>query len=173
MIAAGSIREEVTFVDGRRSISRFLFRGDRLFDSEETRSVQYFAMDTGMFYRVPLTALRKCECASVPPEVWLTCEEHRRIDSFARHALLLGCYTATEQVAALLHGLVIELKAGDETCPVIGLPMRCDEIADFLGLKTETIRKLRILGLPKPGEIIIRDLDRLGALILAVVESEK
>ena len=106
-------------------------------------------------------------------EAWLTLEYHRRIGSFVRHAFLPGCYTATEQVAALLHGLVIELKAGDETCPVIGLPMRCDEIADFLGLKTETIRKLGILGLPKPGEIIIRDLDRLGALILAVVESEK
>lgn len=64
MIAAGSIREEVTFVDGRRSISRFLFRDDRLFDSEEARSVQYFAMDKGMLYRVPLTALRKWECVA-------------------------------------------------------------------------------------------------------------
>ena len=93
---------------------------------------------------------------------------------------LLGCYTATEQVAALLHGLVIELKARDETCPVILLPMRCDEIADFLCLKTETISrdlasllKLGILGLPNSGEITIRDLDRLEALIPAVVESKK
>ena len=93
---------------------------------------------------------------------------------------LLGCYTATEQVAALLHGLVIELKARDETCPVILLPMRCDEIADFLGLKTETIsrqlmslRKLGILTVPKPGEIFIRDMDCLEALIPAVVENEK
>ena len=117
---------------------------------------------------------------SVPVKAWLTREYYRRIDSFVRHAFLLGCYTATEQVAALMHGLVIEPKARDETCPVIWLPMRCDEIADFLGLKTETIsrqptslRKLGILGLPKPGEIIIRDLDRLEALIPAVVESEK
>ena len=64
MIAAGSIREEVTFVDGRRSISRFLFRDDRLFDSKEARSVQYFAMDKGMLYRVPLTALRNRECVA-------------------------------------------------------------------------------------------------------------
>ena len=97
-----------------------------------------------------------------------------------RHAFLLGCYTATEQVAALLHGLVIELKAGDETCPVIWLPLRCYEIADFLGLKAEAISrqltsllKLGILGLPKPGKIVIRDLDRLEALIPAVVENEK
>ena len=93
---------------------------------------------------------------------------------------LLGCYTATEQVAALLHGLVIELKARDETCPVILLPMRCDESADCLGLKTEAIsrdlaslRKLGILSLPNSGEIVIRDLNRLEALILAFVESEK
>lgn len=59
MIAAGSIWEEVTFVDGRRSISRFLFRDDRLSDSKEARSVQCFAMDKGMLYRVPLTALRE------------------------------------------------------------------------------------------------------------------
>ena len=137
-------------------------------------------MDMGMLYRVPLTAIRKWEYASVPLEAWLTREEHRRIDSFARHAFLLGCYTATEKVAAFLHGLVMKLKAGDETCSVIRLPMRRDEIADFLGLKAEAISrqltsllKLWILGLPKPGKIVIRDLDRLEALIPAVVENEK
>ena len=58
--------------------------------------------------------------------------------------------------------------------------MRRDEIADFLGLKAEAISrqltsllKLGILGLPKPGKIVIRDLDRLEALIPAVVESKK
>ena len=58
--------------------------------------------------------------------------------------------------------------------------MRRDEIADFLGLKAETVsrqltslRKQGILGLPKPGEIVIRDRDRLEALIPAVVENEK
>ena len=117
---------------------------------------------------------------SVAVKAWLTREYYRRIDSFVRHAFLLGCYTATEKVAALLHGLVIELKAGDETCPAIWLPMRCDKIADFLGLKAEAIsrqlmslRKLGILDVPKPGEIVIRDMDRLEALIPAVVENEK
>ena len=58
--------------------------------------------------------------------------------------------------------------------------MRRDEIADFLGLKAEAISrqltslfKLGILGLPKPGKIVIRDSDRLEAPIPAVVENEK
>ena len=93
---------------------------------------------------------------------------------FAR--LLYGDRTSSSVTAWIGN----ELKAGDETCPVILLPMRCDEIADFLGLKTETIsrdlaslRKLGILGLPNSGEIVIRDLNRLEALIPAFVESEK
>jgi len=180
LVAAGSVREEVTFVDGRRQISRFLFRGDRVFDFKDTRHVQYIAMDTGMLYRIPLSALKNCECAKSSPEEWLGREYHQRIDSFAQHAVLLGSYTATEKVAAFLLELAKKLKNDDDAHPIIRLPMRRDDIADYLGLKAETVsrqltrlRKDGVLGLPKPGEVIVRDMNRLEALIPTVAEAEE
>ena len=116
---------------------------------------------------------------SVPVKAWLTREYYRRIDSFVRHRFFARLLYGDRKSLNVTAWIGKELKARMKLAR-LSLPMRCDEIADFLGLKTETIsrdlaslRKLGILGLPNSGEITIRDLDRLEALIPAVVESKK
>lgn len=104
------------------------------------------------------------------------------VDAARDWMLLLGCKTAEERVATLI--LLVARRARAARCgpPPEGQPMRFDlplsrtEMAEFLGLRIETIsRQLRrlnaagLIDMPGPRSIAVRD---LGALERTVEKEE-
>ena len=83
--------------------------------------------------------------------------------------LLLGRKAALEKVASFL--LLMAEQAGEDEDASIGLPMSRGDIADYLGLTTETVSRTltklkqdRLIVLPTPDRIKIRDRGQLEEL---------
>src|SRR3954451_21202612 len=133
-IMQGCVRTVSLMEDGRRQIGEFLFPGDLLeldavFGAEAVTAVT--------LRRIPVSLLE--ERAAADPAFG------RRLRSYAAgqmraarsRFLLLGRKTAAERVASFL--LEMEDRVGLATDRTITLPMSRSDIADYLGLTTETV----------------------------------
>jgi CRP/FNR family transcriptional regulator len=174
-VVAGVVKLTLALPDGRQQIVSLLFPSDflgRLFKS-----------------RTPFTA----EAASV---VELCCFDRRHfeqlledhpgmkqlfleqtldaVDAARDWMLLLGCKSAEERVATLILLIARRTRAARNAPCAEERPMRLDlplsrmEMAEFLGLRTETIsRQLRrlhaagLIDMPSPRSITVRDLRAL------------
>jgi CRP/FNR family transcriptional regulator, anaerobic regulatory protein len=83
--------------------------------------------------------------------------------------LLLGRMTAMEKVASFL--LVLAKRQGRDNARSVDVPMGRNDIADYLGLTIETVsrtlsrlKRARLIGLPAPTRVEIRDRHRLEML---------
>jgi CRP/FNR family transcriptional regulator len=90
----------------------------------------------------------------------------RELQAAQEHLLLLGRLNPLERVSSFLSRLVEQ--TGVER---LELPMSRQDIADHLGLTIETVsrcftklRKAGVIDLPRPGDVIVRDADRLADL---------
>jgi CRP/FNR family transcriptional regulator len=84
--------------------------------------------------------------------------------------LLLGRKAATEKVASFLL-LMVDEQGSDDDAEAVGFPMTRSDIADYLGLTIETVsrtltklKQSRLIALPTPARVEIRDRDRLEEL---------
>jgi len=158
--------------DGRRQVTGFLFAGDFLglasgeayaYSAEavtETRLCRFGRRDLDrMLERYPLMERRLLEIAG------------HELAEAQEQMLLLGRKTAAERIASFLVVLSRRAKAGGRTTNPVHLPMSRSDIADYLGLTTETVSrtftKLKIGGLIElrpAGLVRLVDEEALGEL---------
>lgn len=175
ILVTGAVREEVMIHDGRRKIMGFMFAGDGLEEVPEISGLSFMAAKSGVYYELTETALRHCRRDKASVEDWKRMQRERRLSAYGKHILLLGRYTAGERVAAFLDELVLRIGRDCADGVDLLLPMGREDIADYLGLKAETVsRQLGrlkasgVLELIKPGHLLIKDRDRLLELVPSV-----
>lgn len=93
------------------------------------------------------------------------------IDALQDHVLLLGQKTADERVASFLVALGCRMDKSGDAVREVALPMRRADIADYLGVSTETVSRLLsrfkssgVLDLPKPTKAYVSCRGRLSSL---------
>ena len=144
LVSTGALRVSRSLPDGRRLITAFLFAGDFLGFTVDGR--YKFAVET-------ITPVRLCRFLRPDLEVLLdSCPQLRNaLFHFAieelrlaqDHMVLLGRMSATEKLASfLLHLTWRNARGGTQgKPPSVPLPMTRDDIADHLGLTTETVSR--------------------------------
>lgn len=170
-LTSGLLRLSKLLPDGRRQIAGFLFPGDFLgITMEEEHAFTAEAVAPSSLCKFPRR--RFDDFMSQNPAL------ERRLYSLAAHELaaarqqliLLGRKTATERIASFLLILAGRCHAmhGDD---VIAFPMSRTDIADYLGLRIETVSReisalkaVRVIQLTGRQSFRIVDRDRLQQL---------
>ena len=171
-VAAGALKIYKLLPDGRRQVLGFLFASDFLGVGRRA--------DYG-FIAEALTPVRLCrfprrkfmklldECPAFERE--LLCRASSELSSAQEQMLLLGRKTARERIASFLQGLSARAERLGAPADRIHLPMTRTDIADYLGLTTETVSRvfseLRRQGrirLDGAGDVHLRDLVGLEAI---------
>lgn len=142
-ITAGDVRVHKLLPDGRRQIVGFLSAGDFLgLATGDRYAFSAEALGAGSACRFRKTDYRRI--LREMPEL-----EHALLDRAAHELkaahdqmLLLGRKTATERLASFLVGLSDRARRAGESGRLIELPMTRAEIADYLGLTTETVSRI-------------------------------
>jgi CRP/FNR family transcriptional regulator len=169
-VVRGMLRLCKLLPDGRRQITGFLSAGQFLglapegvcvYTAEAITEVTLCRYKRSAFDRlideVPGFAKRVLAVAS------------HELSAAQNQMLLLGRKAAVEKVASFL--LLMAEQAGEDEDGTIELPMTRSDIADYLGLTIETVSRTltrlkqdRLIALPTPDRIKIRDRDQLEEL---------
>lgn len=141
-ITSGTIRLSKLLADGRRQIAGFMFAGDFLGLTIEDRHA---------FTAEAVTDAELCRFPRVRFERFLDEHPHmeRRMYAIAAHELfaarqqvvLLGRKTATEKVVSFLLMIADRCRKKGGLADEIELPMTRTDIADYLGLRIETVSR--------------------------------
>ena len=168
-VTSGHIRVLKLLPDGRRQIVGFMYPGDFLgvaFISEYVYTAE--AIDDVVLCRFPRQKL-EAFIEEVP-------ELEKRLLEIASNELLaaqdlmllLGRKSAIEKLASFLVRMAWRTKAKVEGLVELHLPMNRHDIADYLGLSTETVSrtfteltKRAAIELPSADRVVIRDIDTL------------
>lgn len=170
-VALGAIRTEWILDNGRRQVLGFYFKGDALGGSCRYPGVRPIAVTSGILHLIKEKDLYRCQKWRPDSAGWQHSTTAESLDRQVALVMLLGQFTATEKIATFLYELSerIGIPRGDNIA--VDLNMKRDDIADYLGLNTETVsrqlgrmRASGLLDLPKPGKLIIRDREKLRAL---------
>jgi CRP/FNR family transcriptional regulator len=175
-VVSGMLRLYKLLPDGRRQITGFLSAGQILgLAPRGTHVYSAEAINDVSLCRYPRVGLDRL-IDEVPALA-------RRLLAVASHELgtaqdqmlLLGRKAAAEKVASFL--LLMADQQGKET--EIAVPMSRGDIADYLGLTTETVSRtftklktLGLIGLPTPNRVEIRDRDRLEDFAIGQSEAD-
>lgn len=146
-LIAGAMRLSKLLADGRRQIAGFLFPGDFLGLTVE---------DAHLFTAEAIGGAQLCRFARPRFEGFLDDHPHmeRRLYAIAAHELaaarqqvvLLGRKTATEKVVSFILMLGSRCPREGGLADEVSLPMTRTDIADYLGLRIETVsRELTML----------------------------
>lgn len=171
-VTHGVLRLSKLLPDGRRQVAGFAFPGDFLGLTLEDEH--------------PFTAEAVCEtqlCQFARPRFEHFLAEHphmeRRLYSAAAHELsaardqlvLLGRKTAAERLASFILQMARRTQQVPGTPPRVMLPMSRTDIADYLGLRIETVsrelgalKSARLVRMMSLHELQITDRDRLTEL---------
>jgi CRP/FNR family nitrogen fixation transcriptional regulator len=160
-ILSGWVRTCHFLLDGRRQINAFYGPGD------------VFGLEAEPKYSLSAEAICDCQIVSyrhkpgrLDAEIALLAIQgmHRA----QRHALMLGRRSATERVAAFLLEQAVPSPRQD-----IFLPMPRHDIADYLGLTTETVSRMltqldreKVISLGTARHVVIRSPRKLEALAI-------
>lgn len=142
-ITEGAVRVHKLLADGRRQIVGFLFPGDFLgLATGDRYAFSAEAISGGGACRFEKKTYRKVLAELPELERALLDRASSELKAAHDQMLLLGRKTATERLASFLIDLAArDRRAGGEG-RVIGLPMTRAEIADYLGLTTETVSRI-------------------------------
>ena len=169
-ITSGDVRVHKLLADGRRQIVGFLSAGDFLGLASGDR----YAFTAEALTRGAACRFRKADYRRLLSE--MPDLEHALLDRAAHELkaahdqmLLLGRKTAMERLATFLVGLSQRSRRAGGDGRLLDLPMTRAEIADYLGLTTETVSRnttrlktrgvIRLLSMhslriEKPGELL-------------------
>ena len=163
VIVHGSFRLSKYLEDGRRQVTGFLFRGD-FAGVRPTRSSAYTAeaLEDSSICHFPHHYLEEIAGSSPGVKDRLIARGQTEYHKAQDHIVLLGKKTAEERVISFLQLLDKAIGADHEKGQrKIPLPMSRQDIADYLGLRLETLsRTLTIL--KKRG--VIRELSRTSVV---------
>ena len=142
-ITSGSVRVYKLLPDGRRQIVGFLFAGDFLgLATGDRYAFSAEALSPGSACRFHKKAYRKMLVELPDLETALLDRASHELQAAHNQMLLLGRKTAVERLASFLMDLSHrDRRAGGEG-RIIQLPMTRAEIADYLGLTTETVSRV-------------------------------
>ncbi len=142
-VTSGAVRVHKLLPDGRRQIVGFLFAGDFLgLAAGDRYAYSAEAITAGSACRFPRNAYRKLLREIPDLEASLLERTANELRAAQDQMLLLGRKTAIERLASFLLDLSArDRRAGGEGREV-QLPMTRAEIADYLGLTTETVSRV-------------------------------
>lgn len=171
-VTAGAVRLYKLLPDGRRSITGFLFAGDFLgLPHREVYAYSAEGITTGILCRFPRRQLEALFEEIPKLEKRLLGLASNELAAAQDQMLLLGRKTAAEKVATFL--LILSRRQERRHLPAnpVSVPMSRSDIADYLGLTTETVsrtftqmKKQGAITLLDHSQVQINDLDRLAAL---------
>jgi len=170
-VVAGAVRSCRLLADGRRHVAEFFLRGDFIgLAAEPAYPFTAEAVTDATLLRFPHIAIEKM--ISLQPslgkwQVELLC---RNLSSAQQQMLLLGRKNAIERIASFL---LLMADRGHDTGHV-SLPMTRSDIADHLGLTTETVSRIfgqlrsqRVIELRGASHVLVSDIDALEVLAQA------
>lgn len=171
-LTSGTLRLSKLLPDGRRQIAGFIFPGNFLGITME---------DEHAFTAEAITVSELCRFSRSKFEAYL--DEHplmeRRLYALVAHELaatrqqlvLLGRKTATERVVSFLLMLGSRCRMDGGLADEVHLPMSRSDIADYLGLRIETVSRelsalkaARLIQLTGTHSVRLLEKARLGAL---------
>jgi CRP/FNR family nitrogen fixation transcriptional regulator len=165
-IVSGCIRLVKLMEDGRRQISEFLVAGDWLgFDGTALQDVAAEAVADSVLKRYPRRAVDALAARDISVAQWRFELMSQKLYLAQEHMLTLGRRTAEERIAAFL--LDMAARTQRDHSGISPLPMNRTDIADYLGLRLETIcrvlSRLKRAGAIRvaPSGFSIRDRDAL------------
>jgi CRP/FNR family transcriptional regulator len=142
-ITAGAVRVYKLLPDGRRQIVGFLYPGDFLgLATGDRYAFSAEALSTGTACRFHKKAYRKMLVELPDLEAALLDRASHELQAAHNQMLLLGRKTAVERLASFLADLAARSRRAGGDGRVIMLPMTRAEIADYLGLTTETVSRV-------------------------------
>jgi CRP/FNR family transcriptional regulator, anaerobic regulatory protein len=164
--------------DGKRQILAFLFPGDFFgFTAEERYRSGAFVVDTAVVCRFQRTQL-KAAITNLPEAALSTQRQMARvIDSANELVFTLGRKTALEKVASFVWYLSYRQRKLGEPADPVRVPMSRTDIADFLGLTSESVsraftilKREGVIRLPDPQNIEVPDFARLRSVGVVAAE---
>ena len=164
--------------DGKRQILAFMFPGDFFAFTYEERYVYGAYADTDLLLcRVPRARFDAFASATPGFEHQLRIQLTRLLDSAQELIFTLGRKTALERVASFIWYLQYRQRKLGRAGPRFAIPMSRADIADFLGLTSESVsraltrlRRDGLIELPAAGEVEVRDMARLRELGIVIAE---
>jgi CRP/FNR family transcriptional regulator len=174
-VVSGMLRLYKLLPDGRRQITGFLSAGQILgLAPRGTHIYSAEAINDVSLCRYPRIGLdRLIDDVPALARRLLAVTSHE-LCTAQDQMLLLGRKAASEKVASFLLLMADQQGNGDE----VAVPMSRSDIADYLGLTTETVSrtftKLKTLGLialPTPNRVEIRDRDQLEDFAIGQTEA--
>lgn len=142
-IAEGSVKIYKLMPDGRRQITGFLFAGDLLglaFNDTYTYSAE--ALTDVTICRFPRRRLEQLLDAFPKMEKRLLAMASNELAAAQDQMVLLGRKTAHERIASFLLMLARREERYGRSGDTLHLPMTRTDIADYLGLTTETASRI-------------------------------
>ena len=133
-VLSGCVRTVCLLEDGRRQIGEFLFAGDVL-ETDPMYGAE--AVTAVTLRRIPRVLIEERAGMDATFAARLRMHAADQVRAARSRCLLLGRKTAVERVASFL----LEMAGRCESRPeeAIALPMSRTDIADYLGLTTETV----------------------------------
>lgn len=141
-ISAGAARVFKTLPDGRRQIVGFLFRGDFLgWEAEEAYAYEAEALTVVRACRFARPDFRDMLDEFPAMERRLLCMASDEMREAHEHMLVLGRKSAAERLATFLLRLARRSSNLGGAENVADMPMNRADIADYLGLTSETVSR--------------------------------
>jgi CRP/FNR family transcriptional regulator len=161
-VVQGAVRLYNLLPDGRRQITGFLFAGDFLgMAANQEYAYSAEALTTVKLCRFPRRKLEALLDVLPSLERRLLGAASNELVAAQDQMLLLGRKTAREKVASFLLRLSRRAVERGESADPVFLPMSRADIADYLGLTTETVSRT-ITNLRENGMIELLAADRIS-----------
>ena len=169
-VVSGTVRLCKHMTDGRRQIAQFLFPGDffSFADFGEHSFTAEAVTDVVLVSYAQRQVAQLCEERRSVNQRLLTFLS-QRICAMQDHLILLGCQAAKGRIASFL--LQLSEQTGSEEDQLFDVPMSRLDIADYLGLRIETVcrvlsemKRMRVIDMLDVHQFELLDSDTLQAL---------
>ena len=169
VVRSGVVRLTRVLEDGRRQVISFGYPGDIIgFPSNGTHRTDCDALTDARLSAIPRRALDDSSFDADLHSVLVAAAMHE-IGEMQDHFMMLGRKSASERVALFLRVLLDRIGNTSANPPRVDLPMSRADIADFLGLTTETVcrcltamRKAGIIRLDGVSKVVVLDAQALS-----------
>lgn len=169
----GVVKGYIEMANGQRLIFGFRFAGDVLLipPSEQHLFLVIEALAPTKLLRLNDSELSRLRASH--PELDLRLWEMSGLElaRITRHMLRLGCMDAQARIASFLLEMRGLLNGAGSNRASLWLPMARQDIAEYLGLKPETVsrhfsrlREAGVIDTPTSKHVVVKDRDRLLAL---------